>query len=110
MPFLLKNNSDSLLLLNCVSERTAIYWFGCTNDVNTKLGEFYTVWVQLPMYRSVADPGFSRGGGAWTLEMVTFRKFCMSKRKNLDPWGRALGTPRRSGNVDCFKKKPSIKL
>ena len=25
--------------------------------------------------------------GAWTLEAVTFRKFCMSKRKNLDPWG-----------------------
>ena len=40
---------------------------------------------------AVADPGFSVGGrgprrgGAWTPEVVTFRKFCMSKRKNLDP-------------------------
>ena len=38
----------------------------------------------------VADPGFPIGGrgprreGVWTLEAVTFRKFCMSKRKNLD--------------------------
>ena len=32
-------------------------------------------------------------GGAWTPEAVTFRKFCMSKQKNLDPWGRAPGTP-----------------
>ena len=32
-------------------------------------------------------------GRAWTPEAVTFRKFCMSKRKNLDPWGRAPGTP-----------------
>ena len=34
--------------------------------------------------------GISRGGrgprrGAWTPEAVTFQKFCMSKRKNLDP-------------------------
>ena len=39
---------------------------------------------------TVADPGFPVGGvdlvrGAWTPEAVTFRKFCMSKRKNLDP-------------------------
>ena len=25
------------------------------------------------------------GGGAWTPEAVTFRKGCISKRKNLDP-------------------------
>ena len=36
----------------------------------------------------------SRGGreprrGAWTPEAVTFQKFCMLKRKNLDPWGGA---------------------
>ena len=32
---------------------------------------------------------FPVGGGASTPEAVTFRKFCMSKRKNLDPWGEA---------------------
>ena len=45
---------------------------------------------------SVADPGFPVGGhgprrGAWTPKAVTFRKFCMSKRKNLDPWGACAG-------------------
>ena len=41
----------------------------------------------------------SRRGGAWTPEAVTFQKFCMSKRKNLDPWGgRAPGMPPRSAN------------
>ena len=45
----------------------------------------------LNKYDPVADPGFlvggggGGGGGAWTPEAVTFRKFCMSKRKNLDP-------------------------
>ena len=40
-----------------------------------------------------------RGGvdlvvGVWTPEAVMFRKFCMSKRKNLDPQGgHAPGTP-----------------
>ena len=39
---------------------------------------------------AVADPGFPVGGrqphrGALTREAVTFRKFCMSKQKNLDP-------------------------
>ena len=34
----------------------------------------------------MADPGF-HVGGAWTPEVGTFRKFCMSKRKNRDPWG-----------------------
>ena len=41
---------------------------------------------------AVADPGFPVGGGAWTSyggpwtpEAATFQKFCMSKRKNLDP-------------------------
>ena len=39
----------------------------------------------------VADPGFPVGGGVdlvggvWTPEAVTFRNFCMSKRKNWDP-------------------------
>ena len=41
---------------------------------------------------TVADPGFPVGGrrphgGAPTPEAATFRKICMSKRKNLDPWG-----------------------
>ena len=45
---------------------------------------------------SVADPGFPVGGrgprrGAWTPEAVMFRKFCMSKQKNLDPWGACTG-------------------
>ena len=49
--------------------------------------------------KAVADPAFPvggvvLGGGAWTSGLVTFRKFCMSKRKNLDPLGgRAPGTP-----------------
>ena len=39
----------------------------------------------------VADPGFPVGGvdlvrGALTLKAVTFRKFCMSKQRNVDPW------------------------
>ena len=38
---------------------------------------------------SVADPGFPVWG-ACTPEAVTFRKFCMSKRKNLDPWGEGV--------------------
>ena len=53
----------------------------------------------------LADPGFlvggrgPRGGGAWTPEAVKFQKFCMLKRKNLDPLGgRAPGTPPRSAN------------
>ena len=49
-----------------------------------------------PFILTVADPGFPVGGvdlvgGAPTPEAVTFRTFCMSKRKNLDPWGRAPG-------------------
>ena len=53
---------------------------------------------------AVADPGFPVGGrgprrGAWTPEAVAFRKFCMSKRKNLDPWGACAGhAPSRSAN------------
>ena len=43
----------------------------------------------------VANPEFpvagginlAGGGGSLTSDAVTFRKFCMSKRKNLDPWG-----------------------
>ena len=39
----------------------------------------------------MADPEFPVGGrrprkGAPTPEVVTFRKLCMSKRKNPDPW------------------------
>ena len=51
---------------------------------------------------SVADPGFPVGRrgprrGACTPEAVMFRKSCMSKRKNLDPWG---GMRRASAYVD----------
>ena len=41
----------------------------------------------------MADPGFPVGGGMdlvggdVTPEVVMFQKFCMSKRKNLDPLG-----------------------
>ena len=47
---------------------------------------------------AVADPGFPIRGrrprrGAPTPEAATFRKICMSKRKNLDPWGGASGAP-----------------
>ena len=56
----------------------------------------------------VADPGFPVGGvnlagGAWTPEAVAFQKFCMSKRKNLDPWGVgacAGNAHSRSANAD----------
>ena len=62
----------------------------------------------------MADPGFPvgerppRGGGAPTPEAATFRKICMSKRKNLDPWGgggggRAPAVPPGSAN-DIVKK------
>ena len=49
-------------------------------------------------YYAVADPGFTMGGrqprrGAPTPEAATFRKICMSKRKNLDPWGRTPAAP-----------------
>ena len=59
-------------------------------------------------YSSVADPGFPVGGGVdlvggtLTSEAGMFQKFCMSKQKNLDPWGggRAPGTsPSRSANA-----------
>ena len=49
---------------------------------------------------SVADPGFSigganllGGGGTPTPNAATFRKICMSKRKNREPWGRVPGAP-----------------
>ena len=42
--------------------------------------------------RAVADPGFPVGGW-WTTEVVAYQKFCMLKRKNLDPWGHARRTP-----------------
>ena len=55
----------------------------------------------------MADPGFPVGGrqplrGGIDSEVVTFRKFYMSKRKNLDPWGgggAAPGMPSRSANA-----------
>ena len=51
--------------------------------------------------RPVADPGFPVGG-APTPEAATFRKICMSKRKNLDPWGaRASGDPPGSATADA---------
>ena len=37
-------------------------------------------------------------GGAWTPEAATFQKFCIAKRKNLDP-GHA---PSRSADVDVL--------
>ena len=43
-------------------------------------------------------------GGPWTPEAATFRKFCLSKRKNLDPLGRARrARPPRSANVMYIK-------
>ena len=40
---------------------------------------------------AVADPGFPVGGRQLLPEAATFRKICMSKRKNLDPWGARPG-------------------
>ena len=47
---------------------------------------------------SATDPGFPVGGAnlvgeAPTPEVATFRKICMSKQKNLDPWGCTGGAP-----------------
>ena len=74
--------------------------------LGTKSGKFYQSKVSLALnleqitlgkllglenLNTVADPGFPVGGergphwGAWTPEALTFRKFCMSKWKNLDP-------------------------
>ena len=54
---------------------------------------------------AVGDPGFPVGGAStskgWgtNSRVVRFRKFCMSKQKNLDPWGgRAPGAIHRSAN------------
>ena len=46
----------------------------------------------LKLTTAVADPGFPVGGvdlvgAAWIPEVVTIRKFCMSKQRNLDHWG-----------------------
>ena len=57
----------------------------------------------------VADPGFpvvggvDLVGGAWTPEAATFRKICMSKRKNWVPKESANGSP-------CMKKVKIITL
>ena len=40
-----------------------------------------------------------KGGGAPTPEAATFRKICMSKRKNLDPWGARRRRPPGSANA-----------
>ena len=44
-------------------------------------------------------------GGAPSPEAATFRKICMSKRKNLDPWGGMPAAPPGSGNVWHKTKK-----
>ena len=67
---------------------------GPTIWVLRKLAILHEVWSM-----SVADPGFPVGGRrprrrAPTPEAAMFRKICMSKRKNLDPWGgRAPAAP-----------------
>ena len=86
-------------------------------DASGKLGQvqdaMVTSWTGLPLpteasrhvetattsklkTNAVADPGFPVGGGGADLvggvptpEAATFRKICMSKQKNLDPWGGA---------------------
>ena len=50
------------------------------------------------------DPGFAVGRrrphrGRELPRQLNFEIFFMSKRKNLDPWGRAPGTPPRSANA-----------
>ena len=52
---------------------------------------------------AVADPGFPVEGahlavGALTPEEATVRKICMSKRKNLDPYGARAGSAPGSAN------------
>ena len=63
----------------------------------------FTPSVHMP----VADPGFPVGGrpprrGAPTPEAATFQKISMSKRKNLDPWGRVPVAPPGSANVSIY--------
>ena len=59
------------------------------------LGTFSSPLGSIP----VTDPGFPVGGaptswGAPTPEAAMLQKICMSKQKNLDPWGaRTGGTP-----------------
>ena len=53
--------------------------------------------------------------GAWTPKAVTFRKFCMSKRKNLDPWGACAGHAPRSANASCntpsnWSETPGVRI
>ena len=53
-----------------------------------QLNPYSTIFIFIIPF-AVADPGFPMGGadlvgGAPTPEAATFRKICMSKRKNLD--------------------------
>ena len=83
------------------------------NDFETEAGDGSKHYLPLPPTpvllpplppHPVVDPEFPVGGcgprsrGAWTPKAVTFRKLCMSKWKNLDPWGGAVH--RASANVD----------
>ena len=58
----------------------------------------------------MADLGFAVGGGrrprrkALTPEAVTFRKLCMAKWKNLDPWGAFARHAPRSANDNGLKQ------
>ena len=72
----------------------------CHSDIASYiLLQFWLIWYTLP--KALVDPGFPIGGGAWTPEVAKFKKFCMSKQKNLDCWGgqgHAPGMPPRSTN------------
>ena len=57
-------------------------------EQSIKMWNFSSEWnLTLWNLNTVADPGFPVGGGVRLVGVATFRKICMSKRKNWDPWG-----------------------
>ena len=69
-----------------------VHIYSCIYTVKVRIYSVNVHIYSVNVHISVADPGFPVGGGGmdliggpWTPEVAMFRKFCMSKRKNLDP-------------------------
>ena len=84
--------ADFVTVLRRIWRSWLLYWrWESTSKLQYQILHMYTNCLLWSMYKlqgssshlAVADPGFPAGGA--------FRKFCMSKWKNLDPWGRAPG-------------------